>query len=400
MLKPKEHINEAARLASLYSYNLLDTIPEQDLDDLTALAAEICGTPIALISLVDQNRQWFKSNKGLDAAETSREVAFCAHAINESSELLIVEDAKLDSRFSDNPLVTDQPFVTFYAGATLKSDSNLPIGTICVIDHIPRKLNDKQISALRAISKQVMYLLELKKSQRIQNELRINCESKNKALDQFAYVAAHDLKSPLANISSLIKLFEQKYNDKLDDKGQLIMQSVYESSEKLRRLIDGLLKYSKTDELTISDKTEVDLNKLCDSLSIMLGFKNDLKLQLKTDLKAIYVNPTVIDQILINLITNAIKYCDKPHVDVELGVSENDTHYLFSVKDNGPGIAPKHHDKIFNIFEVMALKDKNGQRGNGIGLASVKKIVEKCRGEIKVESEIGKGANFMFSLAK
>ena len=113
MLKPKEHINEAARLASLYSYNLLDTIPEQDLDDLTALAAEICGTPIALISLVDQNRQWFKSNKGLDAAETSREVAFCAHAINESSELLIVEDAKLDSRFSDNPLVSGQPDIHF-----------------------------------------------------------------------------------------------------------------------------------------------------------------------------------------------------------------------------------------------------------------------------------------------
>ena len=83
-----------------------------------------------------------------------------------------------------------------------------------------------------------------------------------------------------------------------------------------------------------------------------------------------------------------------------LGISENDTHYLFSVKDNGPGISPKHHDKIFNIFEVMALKDKNGQRGNGIGLASVKKIVEKCRGEIKVESELGKGSNFMFSLAK
>jgi signal transduction histidine kinase len=245
-----------------------------------------------------------------------------------------------------------------------------------------------------------MYLIELKKSQRIQHELRISCESKSLALEQFAYVAAHDLKSPLANISSLIKLFEQKYNDKLDAKGQLIMQSVFESSEKLRKLIDGLLKYSKTDDLQISDKAEVDLNKLCDSLSIMLGFKNDLKLQLKTDLKAIYVNPTVIDQILINLITNAIKYCDKSHVDVELAVAENDTHYLFSVKDNGPGIAPKHHDKIFNIFEVMALKDKNGQRGNGIGLASVKKIVEKCKGEIKVESDLGKGSNFIFSLAK
>ena len=130
MIKPKEHINEAARLASLYSYNLLDTIPEQDLDDLTALAAEICGTHIALISLVDQNRQWFKSNKGLNATETPREVAFCAHEINESSELLIVEDANKDERFSDNPLVTEKPFVTFYAGVTLKSESNLPIGTI------------------------------------------------------------------------------------------------------------------------------------------------------------------------------------------------------------------------------------------------------------------------------
>ena len=158
---PPLALSEANRLKALHSYNILDTFSEQAFDDLTALAAQICGTPIALISLVDANRQWVKSQVGLAARETSRELAFCAHAILQPNEVLIVPNALLDERFASNPLVTSDPNIQFYAGAPLVTPEGYPLGTICVIDYIPRELTPKQMEALLALSRQVMAQLEL-----------------------------------------------------------------------------------------------------------------------------------------------------------------------------------------------------------------------------------------------
>ncbi len=154
--------NEAERIQALLSYQILDTIAEKDFDDLTALASFICGTPVALISLVDQNRQWFKSKVGLSATETSRDIAFCAHTILRP-DLLIVPDALEDPRFIDNPLVTGEPNLRFYAGAPLVNPEGFPLGSLCVIDHTPRQLNLEQQAALRAISRQVVTQMELRR---------------------------------------------------------------------------------------------------------------------------------------------------------------------------------------------------------------------------------------------
>lgn len=156
---------EAERLSALHRYEILDTPPEKELDDLVHLAAYVCNTPIALISLLDSDRQWFKSKIGLTVTETSRYIAFCAHTILET-DLLIVPDARADDRFAANPLVTGDPYIRFYCGAPLATPEGHRIGTLSVIDHVPRKLSHEQLEAIRVLSRQVMEHLTLDRQHR------------------------------------------------------------------------------------------------------------------------------------------------------------------------------------------------------------------------------------------
>ena len=159
--------NEHDRLLSLQSYEILDSIDEQEYDDIISVASEICQTPICVISLIDANRQWFKSKIGLAARETSREVSFCGHAILNPEEVMIVPDARKDERFHDNPLVTGNPDIVFYAGVPLVDENGFALGTICAIDNKPRELKPQQIKALKILSKKVIALLSIKKKNQL-----------------------------------------------------------------------------------------------------------------------------------------------------------------------------------------------------------------------------------------
>jgi GAF domain-containing protein len=154
--------NEAERLAALKEYHILDTGTEQSYDDITALAAHICEVPITMISLVDEVRQWFKSRVGMNQQQTSRDIAFCAHAILQH-EPFIVRDAAKDKRFANNALVTGEPYIRFYAGFPLVNPEGLALGTLCAIDWQPRRLSAKQEKAMQALARQVMALLELRR---------------------------------------------------------------------------------------------------------------------------------------------------------------------------------------------------------------------------------------------
>lgn len=196
--------NEKERLERLREYDILDTLPEQDYDDITYIASQICDTPIAVVSLVDADRQWFKSTQGLDARETPRDVAFCAHAILEPDTIMIVEDATNDDRFADNPLVTGDLGIRFYAGAPLITSTGHALGTLCVIDREPRALNDKQQEALRALARQVVAQLELR---RTVAELKRSTDALHES-HQFLALRGRQLKDSRDELATAVRVLE------------------------------------------------------------------------------------------------------------------------------------------------------------------------------------------------
>ncbi|HUE88224.1 MAG TPA: ATP-binding protein [Vicinamibacterales bacterium] len=197
-------MDESARLAALRRYRILDTEPEQAFDDLTLLASQICGAPMAALTLIDEDRQWFKSKIGLTASETARNVSFCTHAIQDPDEIMVVPNALVDLRFSSNPLVQDDPRIRFYAGAPLVTGDGHALGTLCVLDSVPRTLTPDQIQALDALRRQAQAQLELRLHLR---ELEDALAERTRA-EQAREALITELRESLEQVNKLADLME------------------------------------------------------------------------------------------------------------------------------------------------------------------------------------------------
>lgn len=392
--------NEEDRQKKLEEYQILDSLPEADYDNITRIASQICNTPISLITLVDQDRQWFKSRHGLDTTETPRAVSFCAHGILQPDEPLIVRNSFEDPRFKDNPLVTSEPHVEFYAGIPLVTPEGHALGSLCVIDDHPRDISQDQIDALKALAGQVVQLLELRRTVAKLKKTEAQLKASNDDLQEFAYHVAHDIKSPLSNIIMLSEIIEGHPTLQIDEDGRTCLTMLRNSAQKSIDLVNGVLKYSRHTHLSPHQLDTFSLRDFLNDLILRLEVPEQMVIHLpEHDLKMI--TPKIaLTQILSNLIGNAIKYNDKLQGMVRIDSREDQEHYYFTVADNGRGIPPDKIKAVFNLFYRIDEHDEQTHNSSGIGLSIVKKLVDRLHGNISVNSTPGAGTVFEFFIRK
>ncbi|QXU43532.1 GAF domain-containing sensor histidine kinase [Pedobacter sp. D749] len=362
------------------------------------MASQICGTPIALITLVDSSRQWFKSKLGIDVQQTPREHAFCAHTITDPSGILIVSNATEDQRFAENPLVTDDPNIAFYAGISLQTPEGMQLGSLCVIDTVPRTLDEQQLWSLKVLGKQVIAHMELRKKLLLLSEANRHLTETNQFMQQFATAAAHDIKNPLSTISMSAELLTRHLEHSGDQKGHRLASTSLNGAKALAKLINDMLDYSIRPEILTAQHKSIELSGFLRKTVSMLSIPENVKISYPEAKIEISTSAIALQQIMINLLTNSVRYNDKQTCLIQIGcVIEDDLAYI-TVCDNGMGIRKEELERIFQRNVTLNTADRFAQSGTGIGLATVKLLVEKLGGQISVQSTPGTGSAFTFTI--
>ena len=529
---------EERRVQSVCNLAILDTEADPAFDNLAEIAARAVGVPICLISLVDQDRQWSKASFGIEAGEAPRCIAFCSHAIQQSSPL-VIEDASQDARFADNPQVTCESGVCFYAGFQIHSPiDGMPVGTLCVVDSAPRSLEAAQFELMQRLAKQVEHLLsdhlvrteklakereiataamqaenlaeesegrfriladsisaliwttdldgtcpwlnqrwfdysgrtmeqetgygwtetvhpddrerivgsyqaafekqipfefdyrlrrhdgeyrlfhvnatprrdrhgnflgyvgmssdvhDARLAQQEQERLNQELQATNAELEQFAYIASHDLKQPLRGIDSLAQFIAEDTRGRLPAEAEKHLSMLRARVRRLDTLLDDLLEYSRVGRGTHQFEF-FDTAALIDGIRDEMTLPGSFAVECVGDLPTLQTARIPLSTVLRNLIGNAMKHRQDDSGWVRVSASQDDDWISFRVQDNGPGIAPEYHERIFRMFHTLRPRDE--VEGSGMGLALVRKIVESFGGSIRIESELGHGATFIFT---
>lgn len=385
-------INEESRVKALYDYDILDTFTENEYEFITMMASRICHTPVALITLLDKKRQWIKSSFGFNIKETPRELSFCNYTILDPENVNVVSDLRVDDRYKNNPLVTGEPHAVFYAGAPLVTPEGFVLGSLCVLDAKVSTLSHEQQETLKALAKQVIIVMELRKKNKSLQLSETELKKANKKLGEFAKFVSHDMKTPLANITMLSKGFQISHKDTLDEQSIGYISIIEKSALELLDFIDKMLKKSLETEDAAPEKSTNTLSVLNKTIEF-LAPSEDIEINIKGNFANLPVDELSLQQVFQNLITNAIKYNDKPKASIKIiGDQDNEYHYFY-ISDNGSGIAKTNLKKIFSN-KTLDKTDRYGNKGTGVGLSKVKSILESLGGHISVASKLKVGTDF------
>lgn len=381
---------EEKRIQVLRSYDILDTPPDGTFDHITRMAAEILDMPIAIVSLVDTDRIWFKSKFGIDVQEIEREPGLCASAIL-SNDIYLVEDAKKDIRTLSNPLVAGSFGLRFYSAAPLTTRDGYNLGTLCVIDKRARKFSDKKKKVLRDLADLVVQ----------QMELRLEARTAVKHHNQLLNITAHDLKNPLSIMPLLADLIiHNKDNPKaIDD----IAQQIKSAGKRMTKIVNDILDAAREDtgrlQLRLKPVNMVKLVKGVVASNSALAKNKDqvIKLNCVRECSA-YGDQQRIIEIVDNLINNAIKYSPYEK-EIHVSLSGKNGMAVLEIKDYGPGLTKDDLKNLFRKFTSLSAQPTGGETSSGLGLSIVKHLVDAHRGKIYAKSDgAGKGTAFIVEL--
>ncbi len=399
-------IDEAERLQHLQALEVLDSEPEAIFDHLARVAAALCGAPIALISLVDRDRQWFKARVGLEACETSRDFSFCAYTILQSA-LFEVEDAQGDARVADNPLVTGAPGIRFYAGAPLTTKTGHRLGSLCVIDHLPRRLTAVQREGLQSLAAVVMHQLETRLMNRELSARKAEIERLYAEKSELVSIMAHDLRGSLAASIGFGNLLIEDYAHRpmltVAERGEFLNQIVAGSESALRLMGEFLNAEQLETSALCARSREVALAEvLTEALRRSRSHARTKNIMLELSCEVfcqVMVDPLLFTECLDNLVNNAVKYSPFGK-KVALGCRLLEEGLEIWVRDQGPGFTAEDRARLFQRFQRLSASPSFGEPSTGLGLAIVKRLVELHHGVIRLSESYQEGAEFIITLPK
>lgn len=397
MHKEVSVFNEQERVKVLQQYEVLDTAPQKEYNELTRLAAEICNASVARINLIDKKRQWSKAIFGADEKdiEIPRNTSVCQFTIL-GEKVLEINDLKEDPRFAEMSYVKGDPYLRYYLGAPLLTPEGYALGALCVLDYEPRKMGDRQIRQLQILADEVMVRFELQKKNR-------ELEKLNQHKVNLMKMLSHDMRSPINGIIGMSSLLAGE----VTDAGQLEMVEIMEqSANQLNQMIDEIMSYSLIESQGFEiSRDEADLSKIIESMEKLYQPVAKVK-QIKLKFENLVNEPVQIDgskfeQIFGNLLSNALKFTNNGgEVSAHLQVDGNGPtqQLILSVQDTGIGMDQSKASNLFSNGPVKNREGTSGEKSTGLGLAIIKYFVDLHSGTINVSSEEGNGTRFIVTL--
>lgn len=384
--------NESDRLKELYGLRILDEQSEQEFNDVVELASQICNVPVSLISLLEVNRQWFKAAKGLDIKETPHEIAFCSYGISEEDGFFEITDTLYDARFNLNDAAASESHLRYYAGTPLVTSRGFKVGTLCVADVKPNRLNAHQIFALKVLSQQVTKMIELKlANNKVENQNQ-HLQHENEMQQLMLSIIAHDVRNPIAAIKGVMD-FVATNNIPEADK-QKLTGMYAEQLDVTLDLLNNLVDWSKM-QITRNEMMLQNLNlfetseALLKQFQLSARFKNNSLINLVEKDLYLHTDNNMLRFIIRNLIANANKYTENGSITL-YAHSEKDK-IVFTVSDTGIGMSKEKVKNLFNKTIVESTPGTNSEKGSGLGLILTKGFIDCLNGKVEVESEEGKG---------
>lgn len=384
--------NDRLRLKELYGYDVLDTSDEEAFNEIVQMALRISKTSIALISLIDAEREWFKAKIGIDAAAIPRNISFSAHFLTAENLFFEVTDTFKDDRFLDNPLVLGSPNIRFFAGIRLVNKNGFVMGALSVMDTEPNQLNDEQVFFLQTLAKQVIRLLDQKILNKQLQLHRVKLEQQMQLQNRILSIIAHDVRNPVGAVKSIIELSSKKLLSKQDsaDLMQMAAKQIDGTVELLNNLVDWGSMQMKGKGFE-SEKIHLYtlVSNMCKSFEVLASLKSNIMANLVDDDLFINSDFNAMCFILRNLISNANKFTNDGVITVY--ASKEAQSILLSISDTGVGMDDETCSRLFDVEQNDSVAGTGNEKGSGLGLILTKDFIELLGGTVSVVSALGKG---------